>query len=83
MCVCVYVCVCVCMCVCVRVCVQGEIQWCDEDMAQLCGYTSPQQISGLHMQQLIPAFLCPDPSQGLTKVWCSNADKDNECLPLS
>ena len=50
------------------VCQQGEIQWCDEHMAELCGYTGPQQLCGLHIRHLIPAFLCPDPSKGLTKV---------------
>lgn len=37
-------------------------------MAELCGYTGPHQLCGLHMRHLIPAFLCPDPARGLTKV---------------
>ena len=35
------------------------------------------------MVRIVNAFLCPDPSQGLIKVWCSSDDKDSECIPLS
>jgi hypothetical protein len=47
---------------------QGEIHWCDDHMAQLCGYLGPHQVCGLHMRHIIPSFLCPDPVRGLTKV---------------
>nr|KAG5710810.1 hypothetical protein BaRGS_026961 [Batillaria attramentaria] len=65
----------------------GDIVWCDDAMAQLCGYPGPHQVYGLNMRHIIPAFKCPDPSRGLTKEVkkqrATGRTRDGVSFPLS
>ena len=47
---------------------QGTIVDCDPQFAYLYGYTGPEEIVGLSIQHLIPAFTLPIPGQDIKKV---------------
>ncbi|XP_071112685.1 PAS domain-containing serine/threonine-protein kinase-like isoform X1 [Haliotis cracherodii] len=66
---------------------EGCILSCDQTLASLYGFPNPEEISGLHMKDLIPAFKCPVSRLSLDKDTrkqrATGRTRDGSMFPLS
>ncbi|XP_046565459.1 PAS domain-containing serine/threonine-protein kinase-like [Haliotis rubra] len=66
---------------------KGCILGCDQTLASLYGFPNPEEVSGLHMKDLIPAFKCPVSRLSLDKDTrkqrATGRTRDGSMFPLS